>query len=110
MTDNSNVTLYIKSEKIPVMRYSEGLHGHPCIATDRAPQTFYNNKPEDQNAMALLKEAGITHRIVDLSDCSFTVQLKAKIIKVNDTPTLVLNGRKIKGLENIKQALHEVRT
>jgi glutaredoxin len=70
----------------------------------------YNYKPEDQKAVDLLKETGAPYRVVDLSDCSFMMQLKAKIFGINETPTLILNGVKIKGLENIKKALQEITT
>lgn len=106
----SNILLYVKSEKIPIVQYTEGLSGHPCTAAFRATQVTYNYKPEDQKAMDLLEKAGIAYEVVDLSDCSFIMQLKAKIFGINETPTLILNGVKIKGLENIKRALQEIRT
>lgn len=106
----NNILLYVKSEKIPTIQYTEGIQGHPCTAAYRATQVIYNYKPEDQKAMDLLKESGTPYRLVDLSDCSFLMQLKAKIFGINETPTLILNGVKIKGLENIKKALQEIRT
>jgi len=105
-----NPVLYIKSEKIPIIEHTQGVSGHPCTGGFRATQTIYNYKPEDQKAIDLLKEAGIDHKIIDLSDCPFTDQLKAKITGVNETPTLVFNDRKIKGAENIKQVLQEIKT
>jgi glutaredoxin len=107
LTDN--LILYVKSEKIPtVLQYSEGTHGHACTAAYRATQTDYIYKHEDQEAMKLLEEAKTAYTLVDLSDCSFSMQLKAKATGINKTPTLVLNGRKIKGSQNIKQALHKI--
>jgi len=105
-----NPVLYVKSEKIPLVEYGEGVPGHPCTIALRTTQTIYNYKSEDQKAMDLLKEAGIAYKLVDLSDCSFTTQLKAKIIGVNKTPTMVLNNRKIKGAQNIRHVLEEIKT
>jgi glutaredoxin len=106
----NNILLYVKSEKISIAQYTEGLSGHPCTAAFRAIQVTYNYKPEDQKAMDLLKEAGIAYKVVDLSDCSFMMQLKAKMFGINETPTLILNGVKVKGLKNIKKTLQEIRT
>jgi len=106
----NNLILYVKSEKIPIVEHTQGVPGHPCTGGFRATQTIYNYKPEDQKAIDLLKDAGIDHKIIDLSDCSFTAQLKAKILGVNETPTLVLNDRRIKGADNIKQVLQEIKT
>lgn len=104
-----NLILYVKSEKIPIVRYSEGVTGHACTGAYRATQTDCIYKPEDKEALDLLKEVGTTYKLIDLSDCPFSTQLKAKITGVNETPTLVLNGRKIKGSQNIKQALHKIK-
>ena len=67
-------------------------------------------KPEDEEAINLLNEAGIGYKLVDLSDCPFTVRMKAKILGINKTPTLVLgNGEKIKGIRNIRQAILKIK-
>jgi len=102
---SDNIVLYVKSEKIPIVQHTQAVPGHPCTGAFRAAQTIYNLKPEDQQAFDLLQEAGVSYKLVDLSNCSFSTQLKAKITGVNETPTLILNGQKIKGTENIKQAL-----
>ena len=103
----NNAILYVKSEKIQMAQYSEGVPGHPCTGAYRATQTMHNYKPEDQKAIDLLKEAGVPHQLVDLSECSAAARLKAKITGINETPTLLMNGKKIKGVENISQALQE---
>lgn len=100
--------LYVKSEKISIFKYSEGVPHHPCTGAYRASQTIRNYTEQDEEAAELLNEAGITHKLIDLSDCSFIKQLKAKITGINETPTLILNGKKIKGIQNIKQALHQI--
>jgi glutaredoxin len=101
----NNVILYVKSEKIQMTQYSEAVHGHPCTGAYRATQTMRNYKPEDQKAIDLLKEAGLSHQLVNLSECSAAARLKAKLTGVNETPTLLLKGKMIKGAENISQAL-----
>jgi len=105
----SNILLYVKSEKVPLVQHTEGIYGHPCSAP-RATQTFHNYKPEDQKAIDLLEKAGINHQIIDLANCSLATQFMAKIKDINATPTLIMNGKKIKGLENIKQILQEIKT
>ncbi|MEM4703836.1 MAG: hypothetical protein QXJ02_02050, partial [Candidatus Bathyarchaeia archaeon] len=102
--------LYIKSEKISIVEYVEGIPGHPCTGAYRATQTVHSYKPQDREANDLLEESGVAYKLVDLCNCSFLMQLKAKLDGVNETPTLVFKGKKIKGLEQIKQALREVKT
>jgi glutaredoxin len=106
----SSILLYVKSEKVSIVPITEGIYDHPCSGARRATQTFHNYKPEDQKAMDLLEEAGTNHQIIDLSNCSFATQLMAKIKGINETPTLIMNGRKIKGSENITQILQEIKT
>ncbi|MEM2249894.1 MAG: hypothetical protein QXP16_04270 [Candidatus Bathyarchaeia archaeon] len=104
-----NLTLYIKSEKIEVVRYAEGIKGHPCTAY-RVKEIFKKFKPEDEEAMELLNKTGIKYKLIDLSDCPITTQIKAKILRINETPTLVLeNGEKIKSIQSIKQAIHKIK-
>lgn len=106
-----NLTLYVKSEKIPIVQYSEGIPGHPCTAAYRVKEIFKRFKPEDEEAINLLKEAGINYKLVDLSDCPFTTQITAKIRGINETPTLVLENReKVKGIQNIKQLLLKIKS
>ena len=104
----NKVILYVKSEKIPVIQYSESVSGHPCTGAYQATDTISGYKPEDQEIIEFLEKAGITYKLVDLSNCPLTAQLKAKIAGINETPTLVLNGAKIKGLEDIRQALQRI--
>jgi glutaredoxin len=104
-----NILLYVKSGKVFIVPRTEGIYGHPCSGARKAAQTFHNYKPEDQKAIDLLKEAGQNLQIIDLTNCSFATQLMAKMKGINETPTLVMNGRKIKGLENIAQILLEIK-
>ncbi|MDI6805569.1 MAG: hypothetical protein QMD20_02765 [Candidatus Bathyarchaeia archaeon] len=85
-----------KVRKISIVQYTEALPRHPCTGGLRETQVTYNYKPEDQKAVDLLKENGIACKVVDLSDCSFMIRLKAKMSGINETPTLILNGVKIK--------------
>jgi len=106
----NNIILYVKSEKIPLIDISECIPGHPCGEQPRkAVQVLQNYKAEDQEAIDILKEAGVVFKLVDLSICSFTTRLKAKMSRIDRTPTLVLNDRKIRGIANIKKALQEIK-
>jgi len=105
-----NITLYVKSEKIPIVQYSEGITGHPCTGAYRVKEIIKNFKPEDKEAMELLDQAQINYKLVDLSDCPFTVQLKAKILGINETPTLILGDEKIKGVQNIRQIISQIKS
>ncbi len=104
-----SLILYVKSEKIPIIQHCQGISGHPCTGAYRVGETIYNYTSEDKAVIDLLEEAKIAYELVDLSDCPFSVQLKAKILGINKTPTLLLNNRKIKGVQNIKQALHQIK-
>ena len=105
-----NITLYVKSENIPIVQYSEGITGHPCTGAYRVKEIIKNFKPEDKEAMELLDQAQINYKLVDLSDCPFTVQLKAKILGINETPTLILGDEKIKGVQNIRQIISQIKS
>lgn len=108
MEMKKSVILYVKSEKIPIVEYQEGIPGHPCSGGYRATKIEHNYKPEDQKAVTLLKDSGTSHEIIDLSDCSFIIQMKAKILGINETPTLIIGDEKIKGVENIRKALQKI--
>jgi hypothetical protein len=102
------ITLYVKSEKISMVQYSEGLAGHTCTAAYRATRTEPCYKQQDQEAIDLLEKAGIAYERVDLSSRDVKTQLKARITGLNETPTMIFHGRKIKGLENIRRVLLKV--
>jgi len=103
-------TLYVKSKRISVHKSPilEVHHGHVFGTFSETIQTMVNYLPEDQEAIDLLKQPNLAYRLVDLNACPFMARVKARIIGIR-TPTLVLNGRKIVGVENIKQALKDVR-
>lgn len=105
-----NVTLYVKSKKISMGGSSivVGPHGD-FYGSSGTTQTIVDYLPEDQEAINLLKQTEVTYELVDLTICSFTTRLKARINGIK-TPTLVLNGRKIIGIQNIKQALKDIET
>lgn len=104
-----NITLYVKSDRVPIVRHSESISGHPCTGAYRTDQIIYSFNQQDRESMDILEEAGITYRLVDLSDCSFMDQLKAKLKGINETPTLVLDDEKIKGPKNIRQVTKEIK-
>jgi len=110
-----NILLYVRSEKGFFVEYSQTPTTHTGWWVDgygalpMTTQITYNYKPEDQEAANLLKEAGITYKLIDLSNCSLKARLTAKISGINETPTLVFYHKKIKGIENIKQALQGIK-
>lgn len=110
-------TLYVRSEKVYTTQYSSLfrnqdfwtlVHDIP-VGASKASQTMKNYKMQDKEAMDLLEKLGIHFNLVDLSNCSLVFKLKTKITRINETPTLVLNNTKIKGIQNIKEALHEIK-
>jgi hypothetical protein len=104
----NEIILYVKSEKISTVHYSEGVAGHPCTAAYRATSIVPCYKQQDQEAIDLLEKARIAYERVDLSSQNVTTRLKAKIMGLNETPTLIFHDRKIKGLENIRRVLQKV--
>jgi len=104
----SPTVLYVKSEKIYQTQYTmphKSGGGHWCSAGYRATQTNRIYSEEDKQAMQLLENANMNYRLVDLSDTTAISQLKARIRRVNKTPTLIHMGRMHKGLEEIKAAV-----
>ena len=106
---SNRLVLYVKSEKIFRTQYSEGVPGHPCTAANRASEIVCDYKPRDKEAMDFLEKEGILYRLIDLSNCSIMFNLKAKMLGLNETPTLVLSGRRIKGTKNIESVIHEIK-
>ena len=102
---DNTIILYIKSEKIPVVKHTFGVPGHPCTGADRAVETHDMLKPEDQEAKELLEKSGMQYRIIDLGESSFIAQIRAKITGINQTPTLIVGGKPVKGIENIRKIL-----
>jgi len=111
-----NILLYVKSKKVSIIGYSQAPTVHTGWWVDGygyhplATRTTHNYKPEDQEAASLLKEAEIAYKLVDLSYCSFMVRLKARVQRIDETPTLILNNKKIRGIGDIKQALQGTKT
>lgn len=93
-----------------MVQFGEALQGHPCTGGYITREIFYDLKQEDKEAINLLDEAKINYTLVDLADCPFTMQLKAKIKGINETPTLIFNGKKIKGAKNIQQILPKIKS
>ena len=106
-----DLTLYVKSKKISVHKSPilEVHHRHVFGTFSETFQSIINYLPEDQEAIALLNQAKLAYRLVDLNTCPFMTRLKARM-NGTKTPTLILNHRKIVGLENIKEALRELKT
>lgn len=90
-----------------MIQYSEGLPGHQCTGAYRATSIVSCYRRRDQEAINLLEKTGIVYDCVDLSMWDAPTQRKARIAGLYGTPTLIFQGRAIKGLENIKQVLHK---
>ena len=110
-----NTILYVKLGKVFVAGYSQTpithtgwwVDGYGALPT--ATQETRSHRSEDQEAIDLLKGAGIAYKLVDLSNCSFSARLRSKIMGVKETPTLILNDKKIRGFENIKKVLQGIK-
>jgi len=93
--------LYVKSVSTGAIERSPGFLFHSCDLRETQNVTFYPE--EDQKAIELLNGKNIKFELVDLSKCSFTTRLKAKIKGINKTPTLILDdGTILKGIQQIE--------
>jgi hypothetical protein len=110
-------TLYVKSKKIYTTQYSSLfrrndfwtlVHDVP-VGASKTRQTTKDYNVQDREAIELLENLEVPFNLVDLTNCSRIFRLKAKVARINDTPTLVLSKRRIKGIQNIKKALHEIK-
>jgi hypothetical protein len=99
--------LYVKSEKLEQVQYTMPNWGHWCSAGYRASRVDYGFNEEDEKAIEAVKNSGLECMIVDLGPQGVLAQIKAKIIGVNKTPTLVYKGEKFRGLEQILMVLNK---
>jgi hypothetical protein len=95
------IVLYVKSKKISIGEISPNISGEHGVSSigGGTSKTFTVYKPEDEEALSLLRERRIAHEVVDLATASFITRMRTK------TPTLKIDDRKVVGLENIKQSL-----
>lgn len=100
--------LYVKSEKFAQVKYTMPHHDHWCSAGYRVTKTDYVLSEEDRKAIELLEKAGLKFKIVDLGLADIMTRFKAKIDGVNKTPTLIYEGRKLKGLRHITETLEKL--
>lgn len=106
-----NIVLYVKSKKVSIGQSAsfDIAHGVYMGSSSGTSQTFKNYLTEDEEAIKVLKESGFSYTLVDLTESSSATRLKARIGGIR-TPTMILNGKKVVGLENIKQALRQIKT
>ncbi|MEM3443106.1 MAG: hypothetical protein QXM86_04535, partial [Candidatus Bathyarchaeia archaeon] len=97
--------LFVKSEKIEHVQWTMPHHDHWCSAGYRAFKTDFVLNEEDRKAVEALEKSGLNYKVIDLTLASATMRLKAKLEGINATPTLIYKGRKIKGLQQILEAL-----
>ena len=74
-----------------------------------SPRDFMVLKSEDEEAVNSLRKKGIAFETVDLTRSPFVSRLRFRLSGMK-TPTVVMNGRKLAGLQNIKEALEEKET
>jgi len=99
--------LYVKSENTGGIERSPGFFFHSCDLRTKQDMTFYCD--EDFEAIDFLRKSGFDFELVDLSKCSFVMRLKAQMVGVNKTPTLVLDdGTVLKGLRKIEEFVHSL--
>ncbi len=95
--------LFIKSEKLEVVRYEMPNSGHWCSAANRVQSTIANLSPQDRLAKEILSRSNMQFEIVDLSA---TGGVRAWLRGVKNTPTLIVEGdtsRKYEGVKAISQ-------
>ena len=96
--------LYVKSEKVELVKYTMPNADHYCSAGYRSQGVLSNYTPEDEEALTNLRNKGVSFSLVDLSSCPLESKLTAKMSRINRTPTLVLDdGTKIEGIDRIKE-------
>lgn len=94
--------LYVSSVSTGAIQRSPGFFFHSCDLRQTENLTFYLE--EDREAIEFLTQRGIKFNLIDLSNCPLSFRLKAKIARINKTPTLVLDdGTKLKGVQRIKE-------
>lgn len=105
---SDSVILYVKSRKISSYEGEPGVTGHHGYAGGPASSspTFAFYKPEDQDAIEILKVKGMAHEIRDISLAPFFSRIRMGLTIVR-TPTLVMEERKAVGLDRIRQMLNE---
>lgn len=74
-----------------------------------SPRDFVVFKSEDEEAVNFLRKKGVAFETVDLTRIPFVSRLRFRLSGMK-TPTLVMNGRKLVGLQKIKGALEEKET
>lgn len=104
-----SIVLYLKSEKYDLIGYDLAVPGHGCSGAYRSKGTEFVFKEDDAEAKLLMEncEPRLAFEAVDLTQCSFLKRLQAKFAALNKTPTLVVDGRKYRGLEDIRKFLEE---
>jgi len=104
---SEEAVLYVKSEKFELVEFTMPHHDHWCSAGYRVTRTDYVLDEEDRKAVKFLERSGLQFKIVDLSLENALTRFKAKIKGINETPTLVYRGQKLKGLRQIAEALEK---
>jgi glutaredoxin len=69
-----------------------------------SPRDFMVFKSEDEEVVNLLRGKGVAFETVDLTRSPLVSRLRFRLSEMK-TPTLVMNGRKLVGLQKIKEAL-----
>ena len=103
----ARVKLFIRSERLPVVRYempNTAGGGHWCSAANRVQSTITSLAPQDRLAKEIVTRSKMPFEVVDLSDRG--TGLVARIRGVKYTPTLIVEGssrRKYEGVKAIQE-------
>lgn len=101
-------TLYVKSAKIDQAEWTMPHHDHYCSAGYRTSKTDMILNEEEQKAIELLEKTGLKYVLIDLSLESSVNRMAARVRGINTTPTLVYEGRKLEGLQQISGTLKAI--
>ena len=107
--------LYVRStrtseaEKPPIVLDHFGIYYDPTSdsRTAFARETTNSYSSEEQFCIELLQRTGCLHEVIDLSNCSLLARFKARMAGLSKTPLLVLDNKRIRGLENIREFLKQ---
>lgn len=99
--------LYVNSQKVNLVEYTmphQSGGGHWCSAGYRSKGTLRNYPAEDEEAIKQLESKGFSFDLIDLSDCPFSIELKARIKGISRTPALILDNKtKFEGIDRIRE-------
>ena len=100
-----STVLYVKSKKFEQVQWAMPQPDHYCTAGYQSSKTDFVLDEEDKKVVEMLERTGIPYTLVDLCSTRAIARLKARIGGISTTPTLIFQGQKLEGLEQITSAL-----